>query len=151
MRDDPPSHGYGGQAGLLRGEKTLIGRFDLVALHAWLVLERLQSRKAESQALIDEIFLAFDEALRDIGTGDAGMHRRLKTMASVFYGRLQAYRGAQDLEELAEAIWRNLYRGAKNCRSEARAMATYAWNAHSHLASSDLMQDRLEFGPLPSM
>ena len=72
---------------------TIDGRFDVLALHAWLVLDGLRARKqaALSQALTDRIFTGFDEGLRDLGTGDMGMGRKIKKLADAFYGRLQAY------------------------------------------------------------
>jgi cytochrome b pre-mRNA-processing protein 3 len=130
---------------------TLDGRFDLVALHAWLVLEKVKAEPPLAQALVNEIFVNFDEALRHLGTGDVGMNRRLKTMASAFYGRLQAYRSTPLVDDLCAAIHRNLYRGVEERRKEATAVAAYAWAARSHLASSDLTAGRLEFGPLPNM
>jgi cytochrome b pre-mRNA-processing protein 3 len=130
---------------------TMDGRFDLVALHAWLVLDRLKTDPRLAQALVDEIFVNFDEALRHLGTGDMGMNRRLKTMASAFYGRLQAYRAASSESDLCAAIHRNLYRGAEEKRERTKAVAAYAWSARSRLASSDLTAGRLEFGPLPNM
>lgn len=130
---------------------TMDGRFDLVALHAWLLVDRLASEPepALAQALIDEIFVGFDEALRQLGTGDIGMNRRLKAMAEAFYGRLQAYRAAANLEELTTSIRRNLYRGTRADRGEALAMATYALGARSHLAKANVAEGRLDFGPLP--
>ena len=127
---------------------TMDGRFDLVALHAWLALERLETDRVLAQALIDENFVSFDEALRALGTGDIGMNRRLKTMAGAFYGRLQAYRSASDREALADAIHRNLYRRAQGREAEARAIAIYAIAARSHLVSAE---GKLDFGPLPLM
>jgi cytochrome b pre-mRNA-processing protein 3 len=124
------------------------GRFDLVTLHGWLVLECLGSEPDLAQALIDETFAGFEEALRQLGTGDMGMNRRLKTMANAFYGRLQAYRGSSSFEDLTEAIWRNLYRGNEDRRADAVAMATYAHSARSHLARSNLNQE-LDFGSFP--
>jgi cytochrome b pre-mRNA-processing protein 3 len=124
---------------------TLDGRFDLVVLHAWLVLERVETEPALAQALIDEVFLQFDEALRELGTGDAGMNRRLKTLAGMFYGRLQAYRSTTNLDELAQAIWRNLYRGDERRHPEARALATYATAARSRLAIGEPTQGPLDF------
>src|ERR1700722_6912194 len=65
----------------------LDGRFDLLTLHAWLVLERLEAadRRDLAQALTDGLFVRFDEALRDMGAGDMGMGRRMKKMASAFF------------------------------------------------------------------
>jgi cytochrome b pre-mRNA-processing protein 3 len=128
---------------------TIDGRFDLVALHAWLMLEPLGRDPALAQALVNEIFAQFDEALRDLGTGDIGMNRRLKTMASAFYGRLQAYRNASTREDLAQALGRNLYRGALDRQPEADALATYATRSRSHLANLD-SAGGVEFAPLPT-
>lgn len=129
---------------------TLDGRFDLVALHAWVVLESIGNEASLGQALIDEIFLNFDEALREIGTGDAGMNRRRKTLAGMFYGRLQAYRTTTTREELAAAIQRNIYRGAEERSAEASALATYASGARSRLKQG-ATRSPLDFGPIPGM
>jgi cytochrome b pre-mRNA-processing protein 3 len=77
---------------------TLDGRFDLVVLHAWLVLDRLKMAGAASlsQAFVDTVFIGFDEALRELGAGDIGMGKRVKKLADAFYGRMQAYGEAQD-------------------------------------------------------
>jgi cytochrome b pre-mRNA-processing protein 3 len=128
---------------------TIDGRFDLVALHAWLMLEPLGRDPALAQALVNEIFAQFDEALRDLGIGDIGMNRRLKTMASAFYGRLQAYRNASTRDDLAQALGRNLYRGALDRQPEADALATYATRSRSHLANLD-SAGGVEFAPLPT-
>jgi cytochrome b pre-mRNA-processing protein 3 len=129
---------------------TIDGRFDLVALHAWLALERLDSDPALAQALINEIFLQFDEALRHLGTGDIGMNRRLNTMARAFYGRLHAYRSASTREELAQVISRNLYRGVAERQAQSETFATYVLRSRSNLASCDCAGS-LEFGSLPNM
>ena len=128
---------------------TMDGRFDLVALHAWLVLDRIAGELQLTQALIDEVFLGFDEALRELGTGDVGMNRRLKTMASAFYGRLAAYRAAASPEALAAAVLRNVYRGAPGWQAQAGALAAYAQAARERLGSCDVAQGALDFGPLP--
>lgn len=132
---------------------TMDGRFDLVALHAWLALERLEGRPALIQALIDEIFIGFDEALRHMGTGDIGMNRRLKTMAGAFYGRLAAYRSARTADDLAEAILRNVYRGTESRKADAKVLAAYALACRSHSMNLDPGDPGagLEFGPLPNM
>jgi len=131
---------------------TIDGRFDLVALHAFLVLERLEmiGRRDLSQALTDAVFAGFDEALRDQGAGDIGMGRRMKKMADAFYGRLQAYRIATNHEALAASILRNVYRGQKEKGGSAHALAHYAEGARSALASCDIQAGDLDFGPLPA-
>ena len=97
---------------------SLDGRFDLVALHAWLVLDALRRRELNdlSQGLTDALFIGFDEALRELGAGDMSLGRKMKNFADAFFGRLKAYGEARSEAELAEAILRNLYRGGPNLR-----------------------------------
>ena len=129
---------------------TVDGRFDLVALHGWLVLERLKmaDMEAEAQALIDVMFVGFDEALREQGTGDMGMGRRMKAIAGAFFGRLSAYAGARDETAMAAALAKNVWRGGASGEL-AGTLAAYVASARVALARSDLSQGRLDFGALP--
>jgi cytochrome b pre-mRNA-processing protein 3 len=130
---------------------TIDGRFDLLALHAWLVLERLDvaGRHDLAQALTDEMFVRFDEGLRDLGAGDMGMGRRMKKIAGAFYGRMRAYSQAADDLELTSAIERNVYRSAARSES-ATSLALYARLARVHLSSADIVAGEVNFGPLPN-
>jgi len=94
---------------------SIDGRFETLALHAFLVLERLKAGGDTSadlaQALFDTFFEDMDRSLREMGVTDLGVGRRVKAMAQGFYGRIRAYeRGlAGTPEELAEALRRNLW------------------------------------------
>jgi cytochrome b pre-mRNA-processing protein 3 len=94
---------------------TLDGRFELLALHGFLVLNRLKaerSRTAEfAQALFDVMFSDLDRALREMGVGDLGVGRQVKAMAKAFYGRIGAYEAglAADDARLGQALHRNLF------------------------------------------
>jgi cytochrome b pre-mRNA-processing protein 3 len=129
---------------------TIDGRFDLVTLHAWLVLERLKSAGLDeaSQAFTDTVFIGFDEALREQGTGDMGMGRKMKAMADAFFGRLAVYSAAQEPEALATALAKNVWRGGAGADGPQR-LAAYVGTAHAALVSSDLEAGVLDFGPLP--
>ena len=124
---------------------TLDGRFDLLTLHAWLVLERLKRDAHLSQALIDTIFVGFDEALREMGAGDIGMGRRMKKFADAFYGRLEAYGAAHEETAMEAALVRNLYRGVT--ASGARMLAAYVLRAKARLGTWEGSVP--DFGPLP--
>lgn len=132
---------------------TVDGRFDLVTLHAWIVLEVLRTHEMRnmSQALIDALFVSFDEGLRELGVGDIGLGHRIKKMADAFYGRLSAYRAAADEPALAAAIARNLYRGETGHEHHAEVLAYYAIAAQAGIERGDLKADSLDFGPLPQM
>jgi cytochrome b pre-mRNA-processing protein 3 len=95
---------------------TFDGRFELIALHGYLVLNRLKAegpRMAElAQELFDVMFADFDRGLREMGVGDLGVGRQVKTMAQAFYGRIGAYDEGLEADgpaPLAEALRRNLY------------------------------------------
>ena len=74
---------------------TLDGRFDALALHAALMIDRLRHEpdgEALSQAFFDAMFRHLDLTLREIGVQDLGVGRRIKIMAEGFHGRALAYR-----------------------------------------------------------
>jgi cytochrome b pre-mRNA-processing protein 3 len=92
------------------------GRFELLTLHAGLVLRRLAAlggvADAIAQDLVDSLFSHFDDTLREIGHSDIGVAKRLKAMGSAFYGRNAAYAAALDdssPDDLATALARNVY------------------------------------------
>src|SRR6202453_5159345 len=64
------------------------GRFELLTLHAGLVLRRLAApggvADAIAQDLVDSLFTHFDDTLREIGHSDIGVAKRLKAMGSAF-------------------------------------------------------------------
>ena len=124
---------------------SIDGRFDMLAFHAWMVLAELKGTPA-AQTLTDTIFVGFDEAMREQGSGDMGIGHKLKAMAKAFYGRMSAYDAAQDEAALAEALARNLWRGAA-VDARARTLAAYALRARVSLRKS--LPDGLDFGPLP--
>lgn len=129
------------------------GRFDLIALHAWLVLERLRAAGLNdlSQALMDTLFVGFDEGLRDLGAGDMGLGPRMKKLGNAFNGRCQAYEAASGSEAgLRDAILRNVYRGAAGHDAAATALARYALSARARLELCNPADGVLDFGPVPT-
>ena len=70
------------------------GRFEMIALHAALVLRRLRREglpgQALGQALFDLMFADLDAGLRELGVGDLGVGTYIKRLAGQFYARLAA-------------------------------------------------------------
>ena len=68
---------------------TLDGRFDLVALHAFLLIHRLRSasRPDLSQAVFDAMFSDMDNNLRELGVSDLRVGKRVRAMWEAFHGR----------------------------------------------------------------
>ena len=134
---------------------TVDGRFDMIALHAFVVLRRLKDRHRDTaQALLEVIFDDMDRSLREMGAGDLGVSRRVKTMAKALYGRINAYEEALDggAVTLAEALRRNLYGTVDPDPESVAAMADYL-HAETELleqqAAEDIAMGRLSFGSPP--
>lgn len=108
---------------------TLDGRFELIALHAFLAMRRLKrsdGNTAFAQALFDTMFADLDRNLREMGASDLGVGRQVKTMAKAFYGRVVAYeRGLTGTDSLDEALRRNLYGTTMPDAGQVTAVANY--------------------------
>ncbi|MHA1600792.1 MAG: ubiquinol-cytochrome C chaperone family protein [Alphaproteobacteria bacterium] len=138
---------------------SIDGRFELVALHAFLVLRRLKrggGRGADlAQALVDTLIQDLDRSLREMGVGDIGISRRIKTMARGFYGRIAAYEAGLDGSEdmLRAALMRNLYGTINEAPvSAVAAMAVYMRQAAARLDGqemADMIAGTVAFGPPP--
>ena len=142
------------------------GRFELIALHAFLVLHRLKAdpgdTEALGQALFDVMFLDMDQSLRELGAGDLGVGPRVKRMAQGLYGRIAAYEaglsgpGAEQGAELEAALRRNLFGTVTPEPEQLRAMASYLRGAVDALSRweplrqpADIEAGGPEFGPPP--
>ncbi len=94
---------------------TLDGRFDAIILHVWLIMRRLKTEASDDalrfqQFLQETFFTDMDRSIRELGSTDTGVGKRIKNMAQAFFGRLAAYDAADDDEALRQALIRNLYR-----------------------------------------
>jgi cytochrome b pre-mRNA-processing protein 3 len=94
---------------------TVNGRFDVIVLHLSAVLERIATEptlRAVGQGLFDRFWEDMDHNLREMGTGDLAVPKRMKALGEAYYGRAAAYRAAladPDPAALVEALERNVY------------------------------------------
>ena len=96
---------------------TFDGRFDTLTLMAVLVARRLkdigEDGQTLSQSVTDVMFADMDLSLHEIGVSENKVSKKVKTMATAYMGRRQAYVDALDSGDssaLADALSRNLYR-----------------------------------------
>lgn len=129
---------------------TPVGRFEMIAVHAFLVLHRLKGEGAAAaalaQAMFDLMFADMDRNLRQMGLGDLAVGKRVRRLAQGFYGRIAAYdRGvaSADPAVLAEALRRNLYGGGAVGDADLAAMADYMRRQVAALAAQPLAELRL--------
>jgi cytochrome b pre-mRNA-processing protein 3 len=127
----------------LQAPDRIDGRFELLTLHAGLVLRRLKAlgglADAIAQELVNSVFLHFDDTLREMGFSDIAVSKRLKAMGSAFYGRNAAYAAALDegsAASLAAALARNVYGAAEpEAAPRAAALASYVASLDAALAA----------------
>lgn len=138
---------------------TVEGRFEMVALHCFLVLNRLKMAHRDGQplaqqlgqAVFDMMFADMDRNLREMGIGDLGIAKRVKALIKGLYGRIKAYEeglaGPDGL--LAEALDRNVFAGAAR-DGAAPALAVYLRDSIACLREIPLeaiIGGRLAFAP----
>ena len=129
---------------------TFEGRFELLALHAGLVLRRFNAAPAPgpavAQDLVDTIFAHLDADLREAGVGDITVPKRMKKLCEAFLGRSAAYDAALRLgpEAIVDALARNVYGGADEA---AERLASYVARTGAVLDATSL--DSCLSGPLP--
>jgi cytochrome b pre-mRNA-processing protein 3 len=135
---------------------TLDGRFETLALHGFLVLNRLKADRAETAAfaqdLFDTMFADLDRAVREMGATDLGVGRHVKAMARGFYGRIAAYEdGLAAGGALEDALRRNLFGTAEPEEAVVTAAAAYVRRQAAALAAApaaSLLAGEVPFAPV---
>lgn len=122
---------------------TAEGRFEMLAICAFLVLHRLKNiegAKDLSQAYFDVMFDDVDANLRELGVGDLSVGKKIKKLAQSFYGRIRAFEtglGNADDTELCETLARTLYRDMEPSRQSLKRIAAYMRDEVENLEQQD--------------
>ncbi|GJL84946.1 MAG: hypothetical protein DHS20C02_07210 [Micavibrio sp.] len=132
---------------------TLDGRFDLLLLHLFLIINRMQGegRKGAQlgQAMFDVAFADVDQGLRENGIGDMGLPKHMRRMMLAFNGRMHSYAEAVESSELDKTLARNLYGTLENPRADvlsrmsAYVTETMAWLGKQQ--SERIFEGQIEF------
>ncbi len=136
---------------------TLDARFEMIVLHAYLVIRRLRDAGEDgakiAQSLFDQMFADMDRNLREIGVGDLSVGKQVKRMAKRFYGSVEAYDrglGAGDNDALASAVERNVFGHDAAASQAAMALSHYLRReieALADIGDAELLAGRVRFGP----
>jgi len=125
---------------------TVDGRFEMVALHAFLLFRRLKGHGekagAVAQSVYDVMFSDFDASVRELGAADLGVGRRIKFMTEAMNGRFAAYEAGLDKgrAELELALKRNLYGTTEPLDESLKRMAEYLRQADADMAAQPIDQ-----------
>jgi cytochrome b pre-mRNA-processing protein 3 len=121
---------------------SIDGRFEMIVLHGYLVLRRLrkagEAAEKLAQALVDRLFADLDASLREMGAGDLGVGKRVKRMATAFYGRIAAYEAGEKQGDMQEALTRNLFGTVKPTPAQLAGMSAYVEAAQAALAKQPI-------------
>ncbi len=119
---------------------TITGRFDMIALHAFLVM-RAMKREPElaalNQTFLNGLFATIDASFRQMGVSDPRVPRKVRQAAEAFYGRLGAYEKALSgggFEPLEAALLRNVFGEQAPDEGVLRALASYVIGSMGALA-----------------
>lgn len=140
---------------------TPTGRFDLIVLHGFLLMQRLKAApdgRLLAQAFCDAVVEDIDRNLREMGTSDLSVGKKVKKLMQGFYGRLAAYEKALQGDDpmLISALKRNLYAAAEAAEADEAQLAAVAAYVRREAAR---LQDRTVeqlgagdpgFGPAPA-
>ena len=133
------------------------GRFEMIAIHAFLLFRRLKGQgekaAAVAQEVYDVMFGDFDASVRELGAQDLGVGRRIKFMTEAMNGRFAAYDAglAGGPTELELALKRNLYGTTEPHDDALKRMAEYVRQADADLAAhpvDQLMRGVVQFPTL---
>lgn len=150
-------------------------RFELLTFHVGLVIQalravetsdpRCEQARDTAQDLFDVFLLALDSTLREQGTGDLSVPKKMKKLGQVIYTRMQRWEVLLSAEADGQVDYaaRTLYAGrcledmdeaaqesAVPVSSETiQAFTFYARAAHAALRVDDILQGRLTW-PLPA-
>ena len=144
---------------------TPLGRFEMIALHAYLLFRRLKTGGPEDRALAqgvhDVMFADMDRSLREMGVGDLGVGKRVKKLATNLYGRIAAYdegmdngepdRGEIDEGALVAALTRNVFAEAAEGAARPVALAAYVQAQEAVLSDQSraaIHGGEVHFGPV---
>jgi cytochrome b pre-mRNA-processing protein 3 len=129
----------------LRVPDTLDGRFDMVGLHTFLLIQRLKRETSPgpdlAQAVFDAMFSDMDVNLREMGVGDLAIGRKVRVMWEAFHGRSVAYAAAMstgDMVALDAALERNVWRGVPPPDGATQALRRAVLAQNEHLSEQPL-------------
>ena len=132
------------------------GRFEMIAVHLFLAVERVIDLQPEGEDIARHMIEAFvvdmDDCMREMGVGDLTVPKRVKRAAAGFYERSGAYRAGlaeASNDELAAALGQYLHPD-QTSGGQAQSMASYmraSSEALAKLSSEELNAGQFNFVP----
>ncbi len=141
---------------------TVTGRFDMITLHSFLLLEHLGGKGEVTtefgQALFDEVFMDMEYSLREMGVSDVSVGKKVRKMSEIFYGACNGYREAialpddQRVAALGAALKRNIT-GADVDPSDLDRLVIYTFRTKQQIDKipvKNILAGKFEWPDLPA-
>jgi cytochrome b pre-mRNA-processing protein 3 len=139
------------------------GRFEMIALHLFLLAERIKSTQPDGEALAQALIEAFvtdmDDCMREMGVGDLTVPKRVKRAAAVFYERGGEFRSILSTPAPAGGLPDPLAATVADTMLQSSGDATFAQQLSSYIRAShdalaqrsqaDVAAGRFEFAKSP--
>jgi cytochrome b pre-mRNA-processing protein 3 len=132
---------------------TINGRFDMISAMLALVLVRLEAdepRTRTASVLIAELFIEDMEAsIRQLGTGDVVVGKRIGKMMGALGGRIGAFRNAiQADEDFTAPVTRNIFHESPPSPEAVAFVSSRLRSFYTNLEAMDA--DTILSGELPA-
>lgn len=132
---------------------TMEGRFGMIGVHLFLVLERLRSEgeagQAIGRALLERVVTDIDDSLREIGISDLGVPRRVKKAAAALHEQIDDYRAAgADRAQLCQRLAHHVFFDRPG--GDPERLAGYVAAARAQLdaaPATDILRGIVRFPP----
>lgn len=124
---------------------TVMGRFDMLALHTYLFARRLRADDSEiANSLNQDVFDLFvqdiERALRELGIGDTTVPKRKKKMVRSFYGQIDDFDAAMNDRDLEALRQSSTNRYLTDGKGDGRALASYMLSQEENLFEQSIKE-----------
>ena len=130
---------------------TTEGRFEILVLHIFVCLERMNGKAAPlAQDIVNLFFADMDTTSRELGVGDMVVPKKMRKLAAIYEDRIMAYKSAvahTNGNILSNALLETVFGGEEASVSSARALRSYVGQLRQNLSKhplEDLMAGRID-------
>ena len=123
----------------------LEARFEVLMLHVFLFVDRMQRDEEDlrplAQDVVDLFFADLDTTSREVGVGDMVVPKKMRNLAAVYHDRMTQYGTAikaDDRQGLSKEFKQTVYHDDESAERHAAMLSDYAWNLMQELADTPL-------------
>ncbi len=124
---------------------TLEARFEVLMLHVFLFVGRIQNDEEDARPLAQEVvdlfFADLDTTSRELGVGDMVVPKKMRNLAGVYHERMTQYGSAlkaDDRSDLSKEFKQIVYHDDESAERHAAMLSDYAWNLMQELSGTPL-------------